>query len=55
VFKAYRAFDDFENSPLHAVYLIDGQGLVRWRDIGFEPFSDAKFLLDEAGRLLGQK
>lgn len=55
VFKAYRAFDNFENTPLHAVYLIDGQGLVRWRDIGFEPFSDAKFLLDEAGRLLGQK
>lgn len=55
VFKAYRAFDDFENAPLHATYLIDGEGLVRWRDIGFEPFSDAKFLLEEARRLLGKK
>ena len=53
-FKAYRAFDDFENMPLHGTFLIDGEGLVRWHDIGAEPFSDAKFLLDEAKRLLGR-
>ena len=51
-FKAYRAHDDFENSPLHATFLIDGEGLVRWQDISFEPFADAKFLLGEAKRLL---
>jgi peroxiredoxin len=52
VFKAYRAFDDFEQMPLHGMFLIDGEGLVRWQDIGYEPFSDAKFLLEEAKRLL---
>jgi peroxiredoxin len=54
VFKSYRAFDDFENVPLHGVFLVDGQGLIRWHDVSFEPFTDAKFLLEEAKRLLGE-
>ncbi|WP_153555489.1 redoxin domain-containing protein [Roseimaritima sediminicola] len=53
-FKAYRAFDDFENQPLHGTFLIDGEGRVRWQDIGYEPFMQPGFLLDEAQRLLGQ-
>jgi peroxiredoxin len=52
VFKAYRAFDDFEKMPLHATFLIDAKGKVRWHDISAEPFSDAPFLLEEAKRLL---
>ena len=52
VFKAYRAFDDFENVPLHGTFLIDGNGLVRWQDISFEPFNEVKFLLTESKRLL---
>ncbi len=52
-FKNFRAFDDFENMPLHGTFLIDGQGLVRWQDISFEPFTDTKFLLAESKRLLG--
>jgi peroxiredoxin len=52
VFKAYRAFDDFENFPLHGTFLIDGDGLVRWQDISFEPFTEPRFLLTEARRLL---
>ena len=55
VFKAYRAYDDFENLALHGTFLIDGEGLVRWHDISSEPFSNTKFLLDEAKRLLGQR
>ena len=51
-FKAYRAFDDFEKLPLHATFLIDGAGLVRWQDISFEPFQDVDFVLTEAKRLL---
>ena len=51
-FKAYRAYDDFEDRPLHAVIFIDATGLVRWQDIGFEPFRDAKFILKEARRQL---
>jgi peroxiredoxin len=52
-FKSFRAFDDFESMPLHGAFLIDGQGLVRWQDISFEPFTDTKFLLAESRRLLG--
>ncbi len=51
-FKAWRAFDDFEEAPLHGVFLVDGEGLLRWQDIGYEPFMDTEFLLREATRLL---
>ena len=54
-FKAYRAFDDFENMPLHGTFLIDAEGLVRWQDISYEPFTNPKFLLEESKRLLGRK
>ncbi len=52
VFKNYRAFDDFEEMPLHGTFLIDGNGLVRWQDISYEPFTDVDFLLKESRRLL---
>jgi len=52
VFKQFRAYDDFENQPLHGTFLIDGKGLVRWYDIGYEPFMDTAFVLTEAKRLL---
>jgi len=52
IFKQYRCYDDFEQMPLHGTFLIDGDGRVRWQDISYEPFQDAKFLLDEAKRLL---
>jgi len=51
-FKAYRAFDDFETMPLHGTFLIDANGLVRWQDISFQPFTQAKWLLTESKRLL---
>lgn len=51
-FKLYQAFDDFEKVPLHATYLIDGEGRVRWHDIGPEPFKSVDFLLKEAKRQL---
>jgi peroxiredoxin len=54
VFKAYRAYDDFEKKPLHGTFLIDGEGLVRWQDVSHDPFKDTKFLLAEAKRLLAQ-
>lgn len=53
-FKAYRAYDDFEKQPLHGTFVIDGDGLVRWQDISYEPFKDPKFVLKEAKRLLAQ-
>ena len=51
-FHAYRCFDDFENKTLHGTFVIDGQGLIRWHDISYQPFMDAKFVLGEAKRLL---
>ncbi len=52
VFKRYRAFDGFENIPLHGTFLIDGAGLVRWHDISYEPFKEVDFLVTEGKRLL---
>lgn len=52
IFKAYRAYDDFEKLPLHGTFLIDGAGLVRWQDISHEPFMDVDFTLTEFKRLL---
>lgn len=51
VFKKYRVYDDFEKQPLHATIFIDKAGALRWKDVGPEPFMDAKFLLQEAKRL----
>ena len=51
-FKSYHAFDDFEDSPLHATLLIDGDGKIRWHDIGADPFMNVDFLLAESKRLL---
>ncbi|MBL9082839.1 MAG: redoxin domain-containing protein [Planctomycetales bacterium] len=51
-FKALRAFDDFEQQPLHATMLVDAAGRLRWIDVGAEPFMDVKFLLAESKRLL---
>ena len=52
VFKTYRAYDDFEKMPLHALALIDASNHIRWIDIGFDPFTEAKFLVEECQRLL---
>ena len=51
-FKSYRAFDDFETMPLHGTFLLDADGLVRWQDISYQPFTQAKWLLTESKRLL---
>jgi peroxiredoxin len=54
IFKEFRVYDDFEDQPLHGTILIDGDGMVRWQDISYEPFMDPKFVLNEAKRLLSQ-
>lgn len=51
-FRAFHAYDGFENTPLHGTFLIDSQGFLRWQDIGFEPFLETSFLLSESKRLL---
>ncbi|WP_165700858.1 peroxiredoxin family protein [Alienimonas californiensis] len=54
VFRKYRVYDDFEEKPLHGTFLIDGEGLIRWHDVSYEPFNRPEFLLEEASRLLEQ-
>jgi peroxiredoxin len=50
-FRAYRAFDDFENQPLHGTFLIDAQGGVRFHRISSDPFLDVAFLKAESARV----
>ncbi|MFM8251449.1 MAG: redoxin domain-containing protein [Planctomycetota bacterium] len=52
LFKAFRCYDDFEKKTLHGTFILDAQGLIRWHDIGHEPFQDPDFVLKEAKRLL---
>lgn len=52
-FKAWGCHDDFEQSPLHGTFLLDGHGKVRWQDVGYQPFDNTTFLLAELKRLLG--
>lgn len=51
-FRAYGAFDEFNDHPLHGTFLIGPDGRIRWRDVDHEPFSAADFLLEESKRLL---
>jgi peroxiredoxin len=51
-FQAYRAYDDFEKLPLHVVAIVDAKQQLRWLDVGYKPFMEAKFTLEEAKRLL---
>jgi len=51
-FRAFRAYDDFEDQPLHGVFVVDARGFIRWQHISFDPFMKPAFLLDEAKRLL---
>lgn len=52
VFKRFRCYDDFEQTPLHGTFLVDPDGAIRWQDIGAEPFMDVDFVLRESKRLL---
>jgi peroxiredoxin len=53
VFKRYRAYDDFEDRPLHATILIDAAGNVRFQRISSDPFLDVDFIKAEAARVNG--
>ncbi len=55
VFKAFRAYDEFEDQPLHGTYLIGTDGRILWQDIGYEPFMEVDFLFKESQRLLRQQ
>jgi|GEM_PF-2698281 len=40
---AFRAYDDFEDQPLHGTFLIDGQSRIRWSNISYQPFDKPGF------------
>jgi peroxiredoxin len=49
-FKAYHCVD-FDNQPMHGVFLIDAQGRVRSHRISDKPFNDPALVLKEAKQL----
>ena len=49
-FKAYRCVD-FDNQPMHGVFLIDAQGRIRSQRISDKPFTDTALVLKEAKEL----
>ncbi len=51
-FKAFRAYDDFEQQPLHGTFLIDRKQQIRWQEISYDPFMNPEWLLGECARLL---
>jgi peroxiredoxin len=50
LFKLYRAFDDFENQPLHGTFLVDALGNIRFQRISADPFLEVEFIKTEAER-----
>lgn len=49
--RRYRAYDEFEDLPLHATILIDKAGRMRWIRAGGDPFTDYDFLIKELDRI----
>lgn len=49
--KRYRAYDDFEEFPIHGVVFIDANNKVRWLNAGVAPFKDLAFLKGEIERV----
>jgi peroxiredoxin len=50
VFKTYRCVD-FDNQPMHGVFLIDAKGRLRSQRISDKPFNDPALVLKEAKEL----
>ena len=48
VFKSHRAFDEFNNTPLHGTIVIDSRGKIRWQQIGKHPVMDWQLVLKQA-------
>ena len=55
VFKSHRAFDLFNQQPLHATIFVDAGGQIRWQAIGKHPFTDTQQLLETISTLTTQE
>jgi FtsP/CotA-like multicopper oxidase with cupredoxin domain/peroxiredoxin len=51
--EAFRGYGCHDGRALHGTFLIDAEGMVRWQEVGDEPFMDIDRLLDESKRLHG--
>lgn len=51
IFKRHAAFDDFENVPLHGLFIIDEHGMVRFQRLSPDPFMDVDFVKAESARV----
>jgi peroxiredoxin len=51
IFKSHQAYDDFENQPLHGLFIIDPNGMVRFQRISPDPFLDVDFVKSESARV----
>ncbi len=51
VFRKFRAFDPFNEQPLHATVFVDSRGWIRWQHIGRHPYMNFGELLTEIRRL----
>ncbi len=49
--RRFASYDDFEDIELHSTILIDGEGKVRWKRTGGDPFKNVDFLLKELARI----
>jgi peroxiredoxin/Tfp pilus assembly protein PilF len=49
--RKFNAYDEFENLPLHGVYLINRKGEVWWFRSGSDPFTNVEFLKKEIPRM----
>jgi len=51
--RRFKAYDDFEEMPIHSTILIDKAGRVHWARHGDGPFTDYEFLIKQLQRMNG--
>jgi peroxiredoxin len=44
-FRSWGVHDQFFDSPIHGVFIVDGAGRLRWRHLGAEPFTHVSEVL----------
>ena len=49
--RRFASYDDFEEMELHSTILIDGDGRIRWKRTGGDPFMNIDYLLREITRI----
>jgi peroxiredoxin len=49
--RRFASYDDFEDMELHSTIIIDGEGRIRWKRTGGDPFMNVDYLLREIARI----